>query len=157
MALTYYRDTDAGAPQLVGALGDFGAMVKAVLATGYGAGWTLEYESGTIRAIRNNPVSGSGTFYRLKDQTTNMLIIQGYGTYKDDVVLGQEFPPTTENHYWYCNSLTTGTRPWLVVADETTAIFIFGTYTIVQYLVIPLYANNVSGQLFIQLSGSDLL
>ena len=134
-----YTATDPGAPQLTGQAGSLLAVLDAVLVNGYGAGvnakaaagWTIAFSAGNVRAYRNNPLTGTGTYLRVDDAGTvgsarvahlragrNMT---GLDTFDDPTpTVAQQASGVT----WAKSAtLDAVTRDWVIVATDTWFYF----------------------------------
>ncbi|HCT26867.1 MAG TPA: hypothetical protein DIW85_11710 [Stenotrophomonas sp.] len=134
---TVYRSTDPGAPVLNGQAGSLIALLHAVLVTGYGsgqtakppAGWSRPYSNGDVHVYRNSPVSGSGSYLRVRDDASAPMLGTGrlaqalaYSS-MSDIDSGQDCTPSPELQSQ--GSLiaksplqTAASRPWLMIATE---------------------------------------
>lgn len=125
-----YRSTDAGAPVLTGAAGEYVALLKACLVDGYGAraaaGWTRPY-SGTNKAAFR--MGGGNQFYvrvadsidvasyqvaRARGYETMSDVDTGTGPYPTDAQVGVDGQGSRYNYGGV-------PRPWKVFADDRTA------------------------------------
>lgn len=152
MTIHRYRSDDASAPTLNGQAGSLIDVLKACLVDGYGAkagaGWTLEIAevaNNNKILLRNNSVSGTGRFFRIKDDgvlysghggnVNQIATIVGCESYTDIDNLSGNFPnvdgsDVSDNATYYgqsfikCNSNNNaGPYPWEIVADDRTCIF----------------------------------
>lgn len=129
-----YRDTDASAPVLTGVAGSFTSLLDAVLVAGYGAltaaGWTTAFTAASLRAYRNDPTDGTGTYYRVRDDLTTTNQKWAYVTMYEvmtAVSTGTNPYPLTDNFSGVQKSNTQDAtaRPWVIIADNCAAhIFI---------------------------------
>lgn len=134
---TVYRSTDAGAPVLNGQAGSLLAVLHAVLVTGYGsgptakppAGWTRPFSSSGVHVYRNNPLTGSGAYLRVRDDASaDMLNLPtlaqaiGYSS-MSDIDTGLDRTPPVALHAQgsliaKAPAVSTAARRWIVIATE---------------------------------------
>lgn len=134
---TVYRSTDAGAPVLNGQAGSLLAVLHAVLVTGYGsgptakppAGWARPFSSSGVHVYRNNPLTGSGAYLRVRDDASaDMLNLPtlgqaiGYSS-MSDIDTGLDRTPPVALHAQgsliaKAPAVSAAARRWVIVATE---------------------------------------
>lgn len=131
MAWTLYQSTDAGAPALGTSVGDFLAVLRAILVDGYGtkdpAGWSEEFTDTNKAVFRQGPGAASRKYWRIDDNGTgpggaDEALLRGFDT-MSDVDTGTNAFPTAADlaHGIVARKFST---TWLALADERTCIWV---------------------------------
>lgn len=128
---TVYRCTDSGAPSLSGVAGSLTALLDACLVNGYGslpaAGWTKPFVDTGKAVYRNAAAAVARSYYRVTDVGTTWARIRGYDAMSSVDAGTGEFPTSTvisgDGLFAYKSSTADTTpRPWILLADERTAL-----------------------------------
>ncbi|HNQ88377.1 MAG TPA: hypothetical protein PKM73_07185 [Verrucomicrobiota bacterium] len=126
-----YRSTDSGAPSLCGVAGSLTALLDACLINGYGslpaAGWTKPFIDTGKAVYRNAVTAVARSYYRVTDTGTTWARIRGYDAMSSVDAGTGEFPTSSviagDGIYAYKSSTAdTTARPWILLADERTAV-----------------------------------
>jgi len=119
-----YRYDDGNAPVLDATVGSLNNLLKKCLVEGYGdkpaAGWTLEFEDviGNKIALRNNPITGTGFFLNIVDNSTTTCSAQGYETMTGlDSYTGPFLPAAATWNKIKAN--TSFAKHWALIATDT--------------------------------------
>lgn len=127
-----YRWDDANAPVARAESTSFVEILTACLVDGYGekpaAGWTKEFVNveGTKAAFRNDPIAGSGFFFRAENISSYIWLVQAYETMDTlDTGLG---PFADVSLYTHVGMTDLTPRQWVLIADNRCFYWLHNYY-----------------------------